>query len=577
MTAATANLVFFILLILGLGAALAPDWTLKAGERLCLGVSAALIILYLAGFGVFVAGINPAWLWCLPPAVMAVMIWRRRQILALCRDPETGNLLGLWGVFALWTLGLLALVVSYSGGGWAGDWLEHYQRTLVFMQRESPHMHFLGQYTLTSRPPLANAVTALLMEFSPGRFADYQVFTALLSTLFFFPGWLFYQRWKSARGANALWVIVLMLNPLVAQNTTFAWTKLTCTFWILGGSYFLLRGVLNELSRRERIAGFLCLTAGLITHYSAVPWILAWLIAYAIWCLRNGGPLRHARETVVIASLCALLAATWFGWATHTFGLEDTGTSNSVAQEWRHQTPHDRVLAPIRNVFNTFVPHPFRFSASELPRQLSTGGRIRDYFFNIYQTNLPLAAGFGGLFVLLFSLRRTRAGTDRTPGPEARFWRWFVPFIVIAGILVHTPLEDWGLAHICLQPLVIIGLAWIATRLPGLPAAALVGYILFSLWDAGTGIVLHFLIEAHTFYADTLAAAHGWGFEITRLTRSAGLNYGAKSVYGLDFFADTVGLPAFLIAAGLLVLLALMIVRLRRETVRAHPSSHARP
>ncbi len=575
MFAATANLVFFIVLILGLGAALAPDWSLKAGERLCLGIAAALIALYLAGFGVFVAGLGTAWLWCLPPAAIAAMVWRWRHILALCRDPETKSLLGHWGIFVLWTLGLLALVVSYSGGGWAGDWLEHYKRTLVFMQRESPHMHFLGSYTLTSRPPLANVVTALLMEFSPGRFADYQMFTALLGTLFFFPGWLFYRRWRGTRGADALWTIVLMLNPLVAQNTTFAWTKLTCTFWILSGGYFLLRGVLDELGQRARIAGFLCLTAGLITHYSAGPWILAWLIAYAIWWLRHGGT-RHVREAVAIAGLCALLAITWFGWAAHTFGWQDTGTSNSAAHEWQRQTLRDHWLVPIGNIVDTIVPHPFRTMDKDIIYQLSRGGWVRDYFFNIYQTNLPLAAGFGGLFVILFNLLRPPPASVGMPRPEIRFWRWFLPFIIVAGIVVHTPAEGWGLAHICLQPLVIIGLAWIATRLPRLPPVARTGFILLLLWDVAVGIVLPFIIEATTSYAEGMATAPGWGFEVTRLNRIAMLNYGNKTVPGMHFFADTIKVPSLFAATFLLALLALMIVRLRRETGVTSSAFHTR-
>ena len=574
MLAALTNLIFFTLLMVGLGIALAPDWSLKAGERLCLGVATALLVLYGVGFGVFVAGLNPAWLWCLPPAIMTVMIWRRQSILVLCRDPETKSLLEHWGIFILWTLGLLALVVSYSGGGWAGDWLEHYHRTLVYMQRESLHMHFIESYTLTSRPPLANVVTALLMEFSSGRFADYQIFTALLSTLFFFPGWLFYQRWRRARGSNALWTIILMLNPLVAQNTTFAWTKLTCTFWLLCGGYFLLRGVLNELGSRERVAGFLCLTAGMITHYSAGPWILTWLVAYAIWCLRHGGLRRHVREAIIITSLCSLLAFTWFGWAGYTFGWQETGTSNSTAQEWKSQTTHDHLLVPINNIVNTIVPHPFREMNTGLIYQLSKGGWVRDYFFNIYQTNLPLAAGFSGLCVLLLSLRDSANSGDKMD-PEKRLWRWFIPIIIITGILVHTPPESWGLAHICLQPLVIIGLAWIAACLPKLSTTARISFVLLLLWDTAVGIVLPFLIQAYTFFADELTPAQRWGFEITRLSRSAGLNYVHKTVNSLNFFADTLGAPAFLVAAFLCVLLALIIVRLLRETNRTSHSLHA--
>jgi len=41
-----------------------------------------------------------------------------------------------FALLLLWTLVILATIRHYSGGDWFGDWLEHFQRTLVFFQHQ---------------------------------------------------------------------------------------------------------------------------------------------------------------------------------------------------------------------------------------------------------------------------------------------------------------------------------------------------------------------------------------------------------------------------------------------------------
>jgi hypothetical protein len=65
-----------------------------------------------------------------------------------------------FGFLFLWAIGLLSLVRHYSGGAWAGDWIEHYERTLFFLDHRPKDTVSIGAYLLPARPPLMNLVAA---------------------------------------------------------------------------------------------------------------------------------------------------------------------------------------------------------------------------------------------------------------------------------------------------------------------------------------------------------------------------------------------------------------------------------
>jgi len=49
------------------------------------------------------------------------------------------------------------LVRSYSGGEWAGDWYEHYERARFFLERYPLGQKLISVYLLPARPPLDTA------------------------------------------------------------------------------------------------------------------------------------------------------------------------------------------------------------------------------------------------------------------------------------------------------------------------------------------------------------------------------------------------------------------------------------
>ncbi|MEY4489415.1 MAG: hypothetical protein RIQ79_1923, partial [Verrucomicrobiota bacterium] len=285
MTTLIWDLAVFILLVFGAALLIAPLWKkLSPAEAFTAGIGSSLFLIFLTGFTVHVTGVPRALWWALPVLLVTSLLAGRHRLKPFLQDKELRKLGGAWMIFAVWTIGLLGFVLIYSGGSWCSDWLEHYERALFFLHGGEAGRHFYKNlYSLSARPPLANVVTAVLMHLSGREFADFQVFNSLLGTLIIFPAWLLCRRWARPDTAAPLMLCaVLMLNPMVMQNLTFAWTKLITAFWVLSGVYFLLAGLRDPDGRHYRALGFSALSAAMLSHYSAGPWIVVAVGVYFV-------------------------------------------------------------------------------------------------------------------------------------------------------------------------------------------------------------------------------------------------------------------------------------------------------
>ena len=96
-----------------------------------------------------------------------------------------------FSLLVAWTVGLQGLIRHYSGGDWCCDWVEHYQRSVFFLEHWPKDFLFIGRYSLTGRPPFMNVVCAFFMGLAGSEFAVYQIVSSLLTLLVFFPCCLF--------------------------------------------------------------------------------------------------------------------------------------------------------------------------------------------------------------------------------------------------------------------------------------------------------------------------------------------------------------------------------------------------
>ncbi|HWA85415.1 MAG TPA: hypothetical protein VG710_04270, partial [Opitutus sp.] len=218
------------------------------------------------------------------------------------------------------------------------------------------------------------------------------------------------------------------------------------------------------------------------------------------------------------------------------------------------------------NLRDTLVPHFLRAFDHSFIAQRSPWGWLRDWFFLCYQANLLLAFGSVAWLVIVRELWR-RSG--ESPRPSHLFWSAFVGGVVFLGVAANGARNPWGLAHICLQPLVLLGLAFLASRVERLGRVWQLVLLAGGTVDFCLGIVLQFAVES--FALDRWLAADQPILAIFHsYTLSAFTNLAGKIHNHLGFFADDFTPPPALIVAILASILIVTLARTRPDQPCLH-------
>jgi hypothetical protein len=471
-------------------------------EKLCAAIACSLIFLFLCSWGLYVcspagdAGLDfrRAGFWAVSGACLVAAILARKQIVLLFRSPTVKR--GLFGYLflLLWMATILACIRNYSGLGWTGDWLEHFQRTLFFLHRFPVNTPIFGGYAVAARPPMMNVLAAFFLGQTQDLFWIFQIVFSALNVLVLLPCWLLLAA-LAPRGRRRIvpLVALLALNPVIAENATYSWTKSLTEFFVLLAIWFYLAAWRKRDSVRLVFA-FVFLSAGFLVHYSAGPYlvILAGHYILFLYWKRN----RPWRELCAIVITSGLLLATWFGWSIATYGGRPTFTSNTaVAASNRYQG--NGVTKVAANLFDSIVPVALRqwpplTGSRGLPSDLAT---LRDRAFAFYQVNLIFGMGIvGGPLIIGLVVAELKRRTKRPA--ERAFWLTFLPCCILLGIAVVGERDPFGSAHLTLLPLETLGLTLLAATFPWkrvVAAAILVGCLI----DFTLGIWLHVHVESY--------------------------------------------------------------------------------
>ncbi len=392
----------------------------------------------------------------------------------------------------------LLLVRNYSGARWWGDWFEHYERAIFFSEHKPADTTFLLSlaYPLPARPPMMNLLTAVVFwQVSPG-FELFQLVFAYLNALPILPCALLAPS-LVVKTRNRAWLIAgfLALSPMFVENGTYTWTKAFAAFYDLTAlGLYLSAWRRGDFARM--VAAVACLSAALLVHYSAAVMVLFLAGHYLFFLFRQR---KHRwREIAFSAAVSIAIFTTWLGWSLCTYGMKTTFGSNTAVTSSEHFTFVGNLQKIAENIFNTLVPFPLRgryendpaYNPQLPPKGLAYG---RDWFFAIYQTEFPAMLGWGGLILVTWQLASLllHRPHDRWQHRYA-FWFWFVVVVTLLSIVVHGEYDYLGVGHICLQPMVLLGLTFAAVGLPRVPKAVRAVALLGLLVDAVLGILLHF-------------------------------------------------------------------------------------
>ncbi len=432
-------------------------------EKLCGAVGLSLILVWLAAWALYLVAPGAGTLGAVAitggSAVLLALAWPDvRKLFGAARVPHTA---AAFGFLLLWTLVMLATIRHYSGAGWTGDWLEHFQRSLVFLHHLPKDIEIFGGYRIPSRPPMAHLITSLMMAQTQDRFEIFQVVFSFLSLLVFLPCCLVLpllaRPWKS--GVLPLAGIFAM-SPLVMVNATYTGTKPLAAFFVVLAVAFYLRAWMKQ-DRVRMSAAFLAIAGGILAHYSAVPYALFLALHYLVAVFPSRRDRWKELASLAVAASLPLLA--WFGWCLAAYGMHGTlaaAANTSVAYGQTYQESY--LVKSIANLFDAIVPHVLRDSALvHAWLQPNTLGYIRDNAFVVYQTSLIFTMGsLGGPLVVWFLFRALRRGR----GPARTFWLALIPFSVAACFALVGERDRFGVAHITLFSLLVIGLAFLAAN-----------------------------------------------------------------------------------------------------------------
>ena len=379
--------------------------------------------------------------------------WRR-----LLRSPGVRRTIAPFGLLVAWTLGAQSVIRHYSGGDWCCDWVEHYQRTLFFLERWPKDSLFINRYLVTARPPLMNILCAYFLGNVGKEFAFYQIVFSLLSVLVYFPCCLF-ARMFAPRGKRLPLLVALFLafNPTFVVNTTFTWTKALAAFFVVLAVWLYLAGWRKHDTMRMS-ASFFCLAAGWLVHFSVGPYALFLAAAYmtTIWPWRT----RRARDLAIVALPAAALMAVWLVWSLVDYGATATFMANSTVEDTSRFGLAENLERIAVNVFHTFRPYLWPGGLDDTPIRLLT-----DRSFTFYQENFWGAVGVINAFVAAGLVARALGSAGSGLSRRERvFWATFVPFTLVVGIAVIGLPSPSGLANICLQPLTYLAVTLVAAR-----------------------------------------------------------------------------------------------------------------
>jgi 4-amino-4-deoxy-L-arabinose transferase-like glycosyltransferase len=519
-------LVAVLLLSLLVGCSFLPGFYFVRGlrwsplEKLCGAVGLSLILLYVVATAFYWLDVTgAAAFWAVSAGCLALGILARRDIVRLVSWRQVGRVLAAFLCLLLWTLALLAMIRNYSGGGWIGDWVEHFQRTLFFLHHFPKDTPIYGGYQFPARPPMMNLLAAFFLAQTGDRFELFQLTFAFLNLLVFFPCCLLSPAlWRRSRRRVWLLAALFALNPMIMENATYTWTKLLAAFYVALALWFYLAGW-RKNDRLRMTAAFVSLAAGVLVHYSAGPYLVFLALHYLIFLFRRRR--ERWRELATAAGAGGVLLASWFAWSIAVYGARPTFLSNTaVTASAKVEGGNAAKIAA--NLFDTLVPYPLRSDVSvKFLQQPTRAGWLRDSAFLVYQTNVIFAMGaIGGLVVLYLLYLAWR----RRRSEEQSFWLILVPFCLVLSVAVHGERETFGVAHVTLQPMVALGLTLLAAGLASLGRVAGVLLLAGCILDFSLGVFLQARVENAENTADQIVFTN----QTTQLSGSAWLNWFQK-------------------------------------------------
>lgn len=475
------------------GCAVACHLNLEPLDRPVVFILTGFTLMYLCEFGAYLLSLPPWFpivLLLLISLISMFLFSRRRSKYSLIATFPWAETIA-WLTLSIWGLALQFKIVVYGAQiGWWGDWFEHYERSIFFLEQMPPETKFIsGLWTLSARGPLFNASAGLLMGGFGKEYWTYQVIATVLNAFPVIALALLFQNISGLRRLPALiWSgVIFALAPFAVQQVIYPWTKMFTTGFILVGVHFYIMGA-KRGDMSLMAWAFVSFALGILAHYMTVLFASFFLIHFLYTITKNR---LKIKLLIYPFGSCLLFLSTWFVYLVVNFGIVGTIMGNSTmgkfAEDYHKEygiTMNYREVV-LWNTFNTLVPYSMRHNwngPGRSPDPLKQGWPLQPKNFSSEETQLNRKvvwkldlinnqstlpgnmgwAGFAALFVVILTRRKnmeiknpSQTGVDNlSPGPI--FWPIFFIFGIFINLLTHRNYVLQGMSYINFQPFLFL-------------------------------------------------------------------------------------------------------------------------
>lgn len=328
----------------------------------------------------------------------------------------------------------------YYGAAWYGDWFEHYERVLFFLNERPPHHSFLGMYSVLARTPLSHLVQAFVMRFSGISFFYYQGLSTLLNTLFFFPFYFFLKQMNKQR-----FIFLLYLSPYILRMATYTFPKAFAAFFVLCAFYFYL---CEGKNKKRTIDIGLLFGCAVMAHQSA----FFYFAALCLLLLYH----RRWRDFSTVSFFAAIPVSVWVAYGVLFFSTARLFGDTPVFSYGLSNPEFAWLQSKLNNLAGAFIPFVFlRDFYSSLVMGLNTNSYA---FYTLWDRWQNFAyGGLPAVWALSLTFYVWKNGKRETNYFPKEILLFVVPFAFFCDVLsVNNTGVPIGVAQNGMMPLVLL-------------------------------------------------------------------------------------------------------------------------
>ncbi|MBN1901564.1 hypothetical protein JW926_09610 [Candidatus Sumerlaeota bacterium] len=506
---------------------------LNQREKFALSFLVSCILIYLPGFICYILFPKSFSAYrILFLLILAGFLLSLKRIKIIISDKTERRLLLFALLMLFWLVAFHSLHRCYGGGGWGGDWYEHYERSLFLSAHYDRNYQFLDIYDFPARPPLFNLVCSFFFSIFGSSFWIFQIICSFLNMTLVLGAWLLIaQIFPSLKKSPLIAFIALfMLDVPMVRQMIYTMTKGLAGAYVLAGAAVYLKGR-KDFDLRYLSLAFLLLSAGVLAHYSAAPFFLAISMDLALVFFIKP----DRKKFISLVAVVLLSSAFLFSWLTYSiafYGTQKTFLSNTTYTESKNLTLGKRISKDLYNLRATFLPSihkPEYFS--RLPRALKLI-QVYDMAIMFYSESLTGNAGLtlSVFLLILFAVKmKSVIGFIRNNArnPSALlFWVLFLGMGGMMAIASNGGLMPHGAAHVSFVPIgaLLLLFAWHCAKQIQNRFLRLI-------------IALGILIESFVVFALRIIVLSSLFINLTTLYKSANHfgNFAVRDVRNLEF------------------------------------------